>query len=130
MKINLEAIIKIESSGDPKAFNKKSGARGLCQITPICLEEWNARQGHRGRFEEKDLFNASINKMVANWYLNERIPAMLIHYALPVSLDFILGAYNFGIGNMKKIWNGEIKWPEETKNYIRKYRDFERNFKK
>lgn len=122
MKINIDAIIKIESDGDPKAFNKHSKARGLCQITPICLEEWNAHQAHRGRFDESDLFSASINKMIAQWYLNERIPAMLIAYALPVSLEFILGAYNFGIGNMKKIWKGEIKWPAETRNYIEKYR--------
>jgi len=38
-EINLEIIKVLESGGDPHAYNKRSGATGLYQITKICLED-------------------------------------------------------------------------------------------
>jgi len=39
--IDMDAIATIESSNNPKAFNEQSGARGLYQITPLCLKHYN-----------------------------------------------------------------------------------------
>ena len=37
----VESVIQVESSGNPSAYNEKSGAIGLMQITPIVLKEFN-----------------------------------------------------------------------------------------
>lgn len=124
MKINLSAIVKIESDGNPKAFNKKSGARGLCQITEVCLAEWN-RNNPRDRHSIGDLFNPSINQKIASWYLSKRIPEMLVAYGFEVTIENVLTAYNWGIGNLVKLQAPGNRFkpvPVETENYITKYK--------
>ena len=120
-KINLKAIETIESGGNAKAFNFRTKATGLYQITPICLADWN--QHHPSLYYGmKDLWNPEINKAIADWYLNERIPQMLKHYGLPETEDNVLIAYNWGIGNLKHYLEGERTMPLETANYLKKYR--------
>ncbi len=41
IEIDINKIIMIESSGNPHAYNEKSGAIGLTQITSVVLEEYN-----------------------------------------------------------------------------------------
>jgi len=114
--IDFEKIMMIESSGNPKAYNKKSQARGLYQITPIVLREWN--QYHpRMKFKDNDLFNKQVNTHIAKWYLTERIPQMLKAYKLPLTIENILISYNAGISKTIK---GKI--PKETQEYINKYK--------
>lgn len=121
--IDLSAIIKIESGGDPKAYNKKSGARGLCQITPICLDEWNNFHP-KYKISLGRLYDPRINKMIAEWYLNERIPAMLRYWGIAVTVEMVLGAYNWGPNNVRKFMDKEIEaLPKETANYIAKYKE-------
>ena len=43
-KVNINAIIQIESGGDPNAYNENSGAKGLMQITTPCLHDYNVFQ--------------------------------------------------------------------------------------
>jgi len=112
--INLSKIAYIESRNNPLAYNKHSGARGIYQITPICLKDYN--NYHKVKYNLDDLFIPKINRIIASWYLEIRIPQMLKHYKKEVNIDNILWAYNAGIGKVIK----EIK-PEETKNYIIKY---------
>lgn len=112
--INLSKIAYIESRNNPLAYNKYSGARGIYQITPICLKDYN--NYHKVKYNLDDLFIPKINRIIASWYLEIRIPQMLKHYKKEVNIDNILWAYNAGIGKVIK----EIK-PEETKNYIIKY---------
>ena len=125
MKINLEAIIKIESGGNPNAFNERSGARGLCQITKVCWEEFNHFKG-RVPFNPKieELFDPWMNRKVADWYLNTRIPEMLVAFNIPVTIDNILIAYNWGIGNLAKLYRHERgkTLPKETADYLKKYK--------
>ena len=144
IQIDINIIAQIESNYNPVAYNKKSQARGLCQITPIVLREFNImvrkkgyiytdmdaeperpeflKIGSRTNFKKdasvtlKNLFNNSINKAIANWYINERIPQMLKHYKIPDTMNNRLWVYNAGILKVKK----GIK-PEETINYIKKY---------
>jgi len=114
--IDFEKIMMIESSGNPKAYNKKSQARGLYQITPIVLREWN--QYHpRMKFKDNDLFNKQVNTHIAKWYLTKRIPQMLKVYKLPLTIENILISYNAGISKTIK---GKI--PKETQEYINKYK--------
>jgi len=114
-RIDLRKIISIESAGNPKAYNHNSQAKGLCQITPICLQEYNTF--HSVKYSGQDLFNAEINKKIATWYLEVRIPQMLKHFNIAVTTENIIICYNAGISYIVK----HKRIPEETKRYIAKY---------
>jgi len=129
--INLEIIKQIESGGDPHAYNKRSGATGLYQITPICLKDFNqfsnnmdcgiARYGEIAPcnyrfYSMDDMFLPDKNRKVAHWYMNTRIPQLLKHFGHEDTLENRLISYNCGVGCVGK------KLPKETVNYIKKYR--------
>ena len=61
-EIDIEIIKEIESNGNPLAYNFKSQARGVYQITPICLEDYNIY--HDKKYIESELFNPIINKKI------------------------------------------------------------------
>lgn len=113
-QVNLEAVKTIESNGNPHAVSH-AGAVGLFQVMPVTLEEYN--NFHLATYERKDLFNPEVNRKIAEWYLSDRIPDMLKYYDKAVTTRNILWAYNAGIG---RLVDGVL--PEETKNYIAKYR--------
>ena len=116
LTVDLSAISTIESSGNADAHNIRSGARGLYQITPICLTEWN--NFHPGdTYQIYDLFNPQINTRIAYWYFEERIPQMIRNFKKQDTIENRLIAYNAGIWYVKE--GKEI--PTETKNYIKKY---------
>lgn len=118
-EVDMSIISEIESSHDVKAFNRHSQARGLCQITPVVLKEFNTRYGTR--YGLSKLFDGEFNLMVADWYMNTRIPEMLKAYHIKDSLMSRIWAYNAGVGNLKK---GFL--PSETKDYIRKYKQIQK----
>jgi soluble lytic murein transglycosylase-like protein len=113
-EINMDAIIQIESSGNALAYNKKEGAVGLCQVRKPVLTEFN-NKFHRN-YDMKDLLVDQVNVMVADWYMNTRIPALLNHYHIKDTVENRLWAYNAGVGNVIK-----KRMPETTKSYIVKY---------
>lgn len=113
VSIDLSRISMIESSNNPKAYNKHSGASGMYQITAICLADYN--QFHKRKLNMQDMFDRDKCRTIAEWYLNKRIPQMLTHYKHTVSIKNILIAYNYGIKNI----NNPL--PKETRDYIRKY---------
>src|SRR6185295_755611 len=39
--MDMEAIKYIESKGNPRAWDKGDDSRGLYQVTPVCLKEYN-----------------------------------------------------------------------------------------
>ncbi len=108
----IEAVIQQESSGNPKAVSRV-GARGLMQIMPNTLKEYN--QMNKGGVTLDSLFNPHVNKYVGTWYLTKRIPQMLKYYGIPVTPETMLQSYNAGIGRVK---NNIM--PDETKDYITK----------
>lgn len=139
--INMDAIAEIESSNNPLAFNKSSGARGLYQITPIVLNQFNEdkraterlmrfassdasavvwkhpdfRNTHK--FTPRDLFNSEINRIVSDYYFD------WIFNRVGNEIDTLI-CYNWGYGNYKK-WKisgmNYKKLPKETRNYLKKY---------
>lgn len=111
--IDLDVIARIESSGNPLAWNRRTDARGLFQITPVCLKHYN--DANKTRVTPSDLFDAETNRMIAEWYLGW-LAARL------ESVDDILIAYNWGIGNLRKYKAGEKSLPKETADYLVKYR--------
>ena len=62
VKIDSNIIAYIESSNNPLAYNKRTGAKGLYQIVNICLEDYN--NYHAIKYNEQDLFDERINFIV------------------------------------------------------------------
>lgn len=114
--INIAIIAQIESSNNPNAYNNKSGTIGLCQITKPVLADFN--KAFKRHYDINDLYIEQVNIMIAEWYLNTKIPQYLKHYGIEDSIRNRLWAYNAGIGKVKK---GIM--PQETKDYIIKYED-------
>jgi len=112
--IDLNIIEFIESSHNPMAYNSTTQAVGLYQITPICLADYNQLQ--HTNYTKQDLFNPNINRRIAKWYIEIRIPVLLRHYKKEVNVRNVIYAYHDGIGNLVK---GKIS--DNAKNYWRKY---------
>jgi soluble lytic murein transglycosylase-like protein len=111
-EINMYKIAQIESGGNPLAVNKQDGGRGLYQIMPILLKEYN--NFHKVKYVSNDLFNVKINTEIARWYLTKRIPQMLRYYHKEVN---IIICYNAGISYVA--YNKRI--PKITERYLKKY---------
>lgn len=114
-EIDLSRIAQIESSGNPLAFNSRSKARGLYQITPICLKEYNSF--HKAKYGPQDLFNPKVNEQIASWYLNVRIPKMLRYFGRADTTENRIICYSAGISY---VVSGK-PIPSETKQYLKKY---------
>ena len=112
--VNMDVIKQIESSGNPLAYNRSSNARGHYQITPIVLEEFNHYK--KTAYKSNDLFNPATNFLIADWYMNKRIPQMFKYFKVKDTVRNRIIAYNAGIVYAR---NGFA--PSETRNYIKKY---------
>lgn len=124
--LSIDAIENIESTGNPRAINKRSGASGATQI--LNKRVWDSIVSDMGQTYSWDTqrFNRGINRAVGNHYINVIIPKYLKVYKIPDTTETRLAAYNWGIGNLKKAYRTNPKeWqkllPLETKNYIAKY---------
>ncbi|MFA5340446.1 MAG: lytic transglycosylase domain-containing protein [Clostridia bacterium] len=113
--INMDAIAQIESSGNPLAYNRQSGASGLYQLMPCVVADYNACHP-ASKIAFKAVFSPVVARTVAEWYLAIKIPQYLRHYGKPVTVENIIWAYSAGIGNVVK-----GRMPEETKQYLAKY---------
>lgn len=114
--VDMHKIMMIESSGNPMAHNKTDDSIGLFQITPVCLKEWN--QYHPGKqYSREDLWNPAINKEIADWYINIRIPQMLKHYHKEDTVPNRITAYNAGINYIVH----DKPLPKITQLYLKKY---------
>lgn len=130
--IDLESILNRqrykESTFDDMSYNKKSGAIGAFQITPIVKKQYEDKYGKIG-----DLTIYENNKKVRDYYmqwLSER--PYLQGLTDSVAMAKQLAAYNWGIGNVKKSlekakskgididdsfdWLDEM--PQETREYV------------
>ena len=119
-QVNISIIEQIESGGNPSAYNRYSGAVGLCQITPAVIMDYarGITIDQNGEFPlyMSDMTNGWANSHVANWYINIKIPKYLKYYGIRDTLVHRLWAYNAGIKAVR-----EHRIPYETKLYIEKY---------
>ena len=123
--ICIDCIIEIESGGNSLA-RSENNCIGLMQVSPIVLKEY--RNFHKDNFSqalrEDSLLHPEINKLIGIWYLNRIKNHYLPYYKIPVTIENVCIAYNFGIGNLVKWYRAGAKWeklPKETQNYIKKY---------
>lgn len=76
--ISLESallIVHVESDFNPNAYNKRGKAYGLCQITNVCLDEYNWM--HNTSYTLEDMYNPDLNLDVGFWYYNR----IMTHYS-------------------------------------------------
>jgi len=119
VSVDMKKIVSIESSNNPKAENERSGARGLTQIMKSTWEEIVQKMGEDWSWDEA--FDREKNLAVGTYYMNVEIPRLLKHYGIADTIENRLAAYDWGVGNLQKNeWNDA---PQETVNYIKKYRD-------
>ncbi len=117
--VDLNKLFQIESSFIADAHNKGTNARGLGQITPVALAEYNLH--NKTAYRPEDLFSADLNRDVSDWYVNKRIPQMLAAYNIPDTLPNRLISYNAGIGVLKQNLAGKRALKPETVDYLKKY---------
>lgn len=113
--IDMDKVMMIESSGNSSAFNKASQSRGIYQVTPIVVKEFNYFHKNSG-YSNEDMFDPQKCGRVAHWYMNQRIPSLLSYYHIDDTVDNRLRCYNSGI---KALIENRI--PRETAEYLRKY---------
>ena len=125
VKIDINKIIKIESSNNPNAVSPV-GATGVMQIMP---KTWNELVKKMGKnYSINDIKDRTKNIEVGSYYMNNEIPRLLNAYNIPDSVETRLAAYNWGIGALNQAYqNKGSDWledaPLETKNYIKKYKN-------
>lgn len=102
------ALIHIESDFTVQANNKRSKAKGLCQITKPCLTEYNRH--HTKQYKLEDMLEAEKNLEVGFWYFSRIINhyASFPQFGITTSNEASLFrdayiAYNIGVAEFKKI---------------------------
>lgn len=100
----MNAIIQVESQGNPKAYNKRGDCVGLLQITKVCVRECNnilKEKKSKKRYTYADRWDADKSKEMFRLFQNKYNPT----------------------GNMEKaarLWNGGINYkrnPRKTNKY-------------
>lgn len=99
-----------ESKYNPMAFNKTSKARGLFQVTPIVLKDYNSKTNHN--YTEKDLYNPEINTEIAAWSFNKN-RTYLKNYGVEPTMENLIRAFNSGCGKVR-----DGLYPQETIEYV------------
>ncbi|EKS7399416.1 lytic transglycosylase domain-containing protein [Enterobacter roggenkampii] len=109
----LHGIMMTESSGNPLAYNTKSGAAGAYQFLPGTARDL----GLRVNSQVDDRLDPSKSRAAASVYMRQ----LLKRY--DGNVDNALRAYNWGMGNVDKwIANGSdiSQLPKETREYTGK----------
>lgn len=88
----LLAIICQESSGNPDSVNPADPSRGLMQVTPGALADFNRIVGRSYTFEQ--MFDPNLNVEVGTWYYATRLRSTKQQHTA-------LAAYNAGLGNVQ-----------------------------
>lgn len=120
--IDMDRLYGIESSWIADAHNRGTNARGLGQVTPSALAEYN-QYNPRTPVRPEELFLTDQNMRVSDWYANTRVPQLLAAFNIPDTIENRLAAYNAGVGTLHKVMQGSRPLPTETVNYIRKYKN-------
>lgn len=64
-------LAKVESGGNPKAWNKKEDAKGLYQIRPAYFQDAQKINGDLIKYSHSDCFDPVIARKVVETYLNK-----------------------------------------------------------
>lgn len=115
----LESLIQVESSNNPRAYNRYTKARGLTQVTPIAWRE--LRKHYPSKYSNLNFWEDMVKSQVAReagtdyLYILQKI---LKAKRVPVTLDNLLAAYVWGPNNLAT--KGLHNAPGVVKNYVAK----------
>lgn len=109
--VDMGKIAFIESSGCKNMVGDNGKALGCYQLHEGVVIDYN--KAHKTAFKHKDVMNKAIGLRVADWYMNQKVPAMLKHYGKPDTVENRITAYNMGIGAVVK--------GKSAVKYIKKY---------
>ncbi len=116
------AVIEIESKFDPKAVSK-AGAIGLMQIMPKTAKSIS-RELKIKKYNKDSLYNPEINIRIGTYYLKKLLQEF------NNDIDLSLGAYNAGMGNIRKWQKQKKEIPfEETRSFIKKVKSARTKYK-
>lgn len=90
----LMRVIWTESEYKIDARNSKSGARGLMQITPIALKEYNRFNSPRLTFD--DMWDPELNVIVGTWLLEYYVERLTYLNGVEPTYQQLYVAYNAG----------------------------------
>lgn len=113
--IDLDVIAQIESSQKAGAYNARSGATGMYQITEIALKDYNQQTGEA--YTLRDMYDPVLARKVADWTFHVRYPQFFKKMQVEDSLENRIIAWNAGISHVR--YKKDL--PAETRNYISKY---------
>lgn len=118
--VNLSAIEQIESAGNNNATSS-TGAKGLYQFMPDTSYEYSKRLFGTGTRDASTL-SPEKQKEMASAYFKDLLKEF------NGNIDEAIAAYNWGQGNVEKDVSAHgANWldyaPQETQNYVEKYRD-------
>lgn len=120
----IPVLIQVESSGRPNAYNKKTGAIGLMQITPIVLKDFERKKRYRlSRYQFNnlgELYRPEYNVYVGTWYLNYILSHYLPFYGLDITLDNLLISWFAGPEHCFKYRVGKVGIGPKTRAFIKK----------
>ena len=100
-----------------------AGATGNMQIMPVSLDDWNNKHSDQ-QYTMEDMKNEKKNVRVGMWMLQKRIPEILKSKNVPLTINNVLIAYNWGCGNLVNWYkSGAVvsRLPNETQQYICNY---------
>lgn len=126
--VDLNKIIYVESSGRPHV-SSGVGARGLMQLMRNTWGE--VIQKLNVDWDWDDAYDPYKNIIAGTYYINHRIPGMLRYYGIEDTIETRIAAYNWGIGNLNKIYKkyGKDNWfsyaHPDVKDYVKKYKETE-----
>ena len=114
----LDAISFVESSDNPKAVNKRTGARGAYQFLPIAWKDVQQNYKDLSQYDYEQAFDPKVSRQFAKALLELNTKRL----GKDASIENLLSSYNWGIGNTRK--GGWKSAPKETQDYITKVTDF------
>ena len=116
------AVIEIESKFDATAVSK-AGAIGLMQIMPKTAKSIS-RELKIKKYNKDCLYNPEINIRIGTYYLKKLLQEF------NNDIDLSLGAYNAGMGNIKKWQKQKKEIPfEETRAFVKRVKSARTKYK-
>ena len=102
----MNAVIQVESEGNPKAYNPNGNCAGILQITPIVVKQcniWLEKEKSKKRYTLNDRYNVTKSK--------EMFIMIQEHYNPSNNIEKAIRIWNEGPSYNKK---------EKTTNYLKR----------
>ncbi len=127
------ALVNTESDFNYKAHQKATNCVGLCQVSEICLQEYNKITNSKWTLDQVH-YNQQLNLEVGFWYFNRLLTVYGVKYSIydyddayiaynvgPVNYSKYKQAYNSHKTPEGKVYNAKKRWVSKKtawQNYL------------